>query len=234
MPSNLVLLCLGLLLGVGSTLYPRLPEVLPASLVAHLPFLDAASLAASTSSWSVYEKYQASIPIIENHDPFAEKLPPGERKMRMGSKIDKEIVGEGDFTRVETAGAENLVGMELPVYFVEQGTFHPRHESLAKRRSAVRSDGGPQLRVGPVVAAHRGRDHVARSTDDDCPPLTATVRTSALSRAYHSPQLPQIQDLGGDHQQLSSRAPPLFAHLLKSVPAAVHVRWLYRRRQHDT
>lgn len=126
MPSpNLNLIIIGLIVGVLSTLYPQLPIYLPPSITNRLPFLPHSDVLES-HPWESYQRYQASIPIIANHDPYAEKLPEGEKRMRMGSKIDKAdalgtaSVEEGE-RGIESAGKENQIGVELPVYFIESG-----------------------------------------------------------------------------------------------------------------
>lgn len=127
--SNFNLLLIGLFLGILSTLYPQLPAYLPPSITNRLPFLPHSDVLES-HPWESYQRYQASVPVIANHDPYADKLPEAEKRMRMGSKIDKfdalgsASVEEGE-RGIESAGKENQIGVELPVYFVELGEFFP-------------------------------------------------------------------------------------------------------------
>lgn len=120
--SNWQLLLVGLGLGLLSVFYPVFLARLPDSVLRRFQ-----SQVTEASPWESYQRYQHSIPVIENHNPHSEKLPEAERRMRMGSKIDTinnaEIaIGEQG---IESAGEENRERLELPCYFLEMGESVP-------------------------------------------------------------------------------------------------------------
>ncbi|BGP26643.1 ATP-binding cassette ABC transporter [Rhodotorula toruloides] len=132
--GNVRLLFWGVLLGLLSALYPRLPLYFP-SLSGRLPFLptEHRDLLASPSGklWAdTLHRYQASVPVSPNHEHSkqAEWEAELERQLRFGSKeggkeLEKEYKRQLREVerRAEHAGAENLVKEVLPVYFVEHG-----------------------------------------------------------------------------------------------------------------
>jgi hypothetical protein len=133
--GNVRLLFWGVLLGLLSALYPRLPLYLPV-LSGRLPFLptEHRDLLTSPSGklWAqTLHQYQASVPVPPNHEHSkqAEWEAELERQLRFGSKeggreLEKEYKRQLREVerRAEHAGAENLVREVLPVYFVEHGT----------------------------------------------------------------------------------------------------------------
>ncbi|GAA6053292.1 hypothetical protein JCM3770_006669 [Rhodotorula araucariae] len=134
MAPNVRLLLWGLVLGLLSAFYPRLPAYLPASVSARLPFLPAHALTATEvgKRWAgPFHRYQHGIDPHPGHEHSVEADWEAEIEMqlRFGSKeggreLEKEYrrqLREVE-RRAEHAGAENGVGAHLPVYFVEQGT----------------------------------------------------------------------------------------------------------------
>lgn len=127
MPSNLRLLLFGLVIGLLSVLYPRIPAYLPAAVLPFVPFLSRPALSPESNAWTGYQRYQATHPVAKNHDPLDVNEPIEERLRRLGSKDgDKEREKmetkerkalEG---RTETAGQENRVHDAFPVYFVDE------------------------------------------------------------------------------------------------------------------
>lgn len=115
---SLRLLAVGLLVGLLSAFYPSLPSLRP-----YVPFLGTPS--ADSSSWTSYQRFQASHPPAANHDPFDLEEPKEERRRRMESKEGdkereremkrKERESEG---RREAAGNENRVLEGVPAYWV--------------------------------------------------------------------------------------------------------------------
>lgn len=134
--GNVRLLFWGVLLGLLSALYPRLPHYIPA-LSGRLPFLptEHRDLLTSPSGklWAeTLHRYQASVPVLPNHEHSkqAEWEAELERQLRFGSKeggreLEKEYKRQLREVerRAEHAGAENLVREVLPVYFVEHGAL---------------------------------------------------------------------------------------------------------------
>ena len=133
MAPNVRLLLWGLVLGLLSAFYPRLPAYLPASVSSRLPFLPSHALTATDvgKRWAgPFHRYQSGIDPHPGHEHSVEADWEAEIEMqlRFGSKeggreIEKEYrrqLREVE-RRAEHAGAENGVGVHLPVYFVEQG-----------------------------------------------------------------------------------------------------------------
>ncbi|BGP18741.1 hypothetical protein JCM10213_009220 [Rhodosporidiobolus nylandii] len=131
--GNVKLLLYGLVLGLISAFYPRLPAYLPSSVADKLPFLPAHSLNSPAGKrWTgVLQRYQADTPIAPDfvHSKEAESEAEIERQLRFGDKnggreMEKEYkrqLREVEM-RAEHAGGENAVKDVLPVYFVETGS----------------------------------------------------------------------------------------------------------------
>ncbi|GAA5951939.1 hypothetical protein JCM3765_005147 [Sporobolomyces pararoseus] len=130
MHSNLRLLLIGLVFGLLSALYPRLPSYLPYSITSRLPFLSSYLLDPDTSkTWQSVQRYQHSVPISKNYEHSAESEweQEMERQLRFGSKeggreMEKELkrVRREVEKRTEHAGKENMIKHNLPVYYLEQ------------------------------------------------------------------------------------------------------------------
>lgn len=128
--SNLRLFFLGLFLALISILYPRLPQYLPASVARHLPFLPTLPATAHHTTWTNLQRYQHGVPVSPDYDPFDLKGQEEEFQLRVGSKEggkeqEKQLKRQRREIerRTEGAGMENHVHSDLPVYFLQQGTF---------------------------------------------------------------------------------------------------------------
>ena len=131
MHSNLRLLFLGLLLGLLSALYPRLPSYLPYSIVSRLPFLSSSLLHPELSkTWQSVQRYQSTVPISKNYEDSPESRweEEIEKQLRFGSKeggreMEKELKRHRRELekRTQAAGNENMIKEGLPVYYLEQG-----------------------------------------------------------------------------------------------------------------
>lgn len=131
MHSNLRLVFLGLLLGLLSALYPRLPSYLPYSIASRLPFLSSSLLHPEFSkTWQSVQRYQATVPISKNyeHSPESRWEEEIEKQLRFGSKeggreMEKELKRHRRELekRTQEAGNENMIKDGLPVYYFEQG-----------------------------------------------------------------------------------------------------------------
>ncbi|GAA5918692.1 hypothetical protein JCM6882_006218 [Rhodosporidiobolus microsporus] len=131
MPGQLRLLLYGLVLGLLSAFYPRLPAYLPSSIANLLPFLPSHSLdTPSGKRWTgSHLRYQNGVPIAANHDhskqaQWEEDI---EQQLRFGDKnggreMEKEFKRQLREVerRAEHAGDENRVRDVLPVYYLEQ------------------------------------------------------------------------------------------------------------------
>ncbi|GAA5824037.1 hypothetical protein JCM11251_003389 [Rhodosporidiobolus azoricus] len=132
MPGQLRLLLYGLVLGLLSAFYPRLPAYLPSSVANRLPFLPAHSLdTPSGKRWTgSHLRYQNGVPIAANHDGISQEArweEEIEQQLRFGDKnggreMEKEYKRQLREVerRAEQAGAENSVREALPVYYLEQ------------------------------------------------------------------------------------------------------------------
>ncbi|GAA6041327.1 hypothetical protein JCM8097_007663 [Rhodosporidiobolus ruineniae] len=163
MPGNLKLLFYGLLLGLLSAFYPRLPAYLPSSLADRLPFLPAHSLnTPSGKRWTgPFARFQATIPMAKGHEHSreAEWEAEIEQQLRFGDKnggkeMEKEykrLLREVE-RRAEHAGPENQVRDVLPVYFIEQDS--PDLSSLAQEIDALEPKTLILLAPHPTSTAH--------------------------------------------------------------------------------
>lgn len=185
------LLAMGLGIGLISVFFPHLQlgqrflafkESLP--LLGTSISLDAA--------WHRYQSFTSTVPIVGNHDPFADKLPAAERRMRMGSKIDKETieaVGGRDYTRVESAGPENMLGHELPVYYIERApTTVPvdSESTLAKSWLKIGNEITGAVRPNTIVILSPLRSK-ADSIMINVSPLAQPLYSHATSKSPYQP-----------------------------------------------
>ncbi|GAA5938704.1 uncharacterized protein JCM15063_004842 [Sporobolomyces koalae] len=130
MNSNLRLVVWGLLIGLLSAFYPRLPAYLPYSITSRLPFLSSSLLHPELSkTWQSVQRYQHGVPISPNYDhgPEARWEEEIEKQLRFGSKeggreMDKELkrVRKQLEKRTQEAGKENMIKDSLPVYYLER------------------------------------------------------------------------------------------------------------------
>ncbi|GAA6014307.1 hypothetical protein JCM11491_005033 [Sporobolomyces phaffii] len=147
MHSNLRLVLVGLVFGLLSAVYPRLPSYLPYSVASRLPFLSASLLDPDLSkTWQSVQRYQHSVPISQNyeHSPEARWEEEIEKQLRFGSKeggreMDKELkrVRREVEKRTEHAGKENMIKHNLPVYYLDEDLASSSLSAIGKEINSL-------------------------------------------------------------------------------------------------
>jgi hypothetical protein len=128
--ASLKLLFYGLVLGLLSSFYPRLPAYLPSSVASFLPFLNTLD---HSSSWTTsFRRHQDGTAPAPGFAPgkAAEWEADIEQQLRFGDKnggreMEKEYKRQlrEIESRAEKAGTENALNDVLPFYFLEEGAF---------------------------------------------------------------------------------------------------------------
>lgn len=161
------LVLLGILIGLLSAFYPRLPAYLPAPVSRLLPLTSSTTGTndPAAGSWTKYAKFQArSPPEFEDSPGSPSSEPVNEPKLRKVTVNPKVVEAEYDRSardkqkaqalrefeeRAQAAGRENHLGPELPVYFFDEAAS-PSWEGMI---SQIKRDIDPLEHVITIEAS---------------------------------------------------------------------------------